>query len=973
MPNNSSKKASCFLFLVVVLTLAASAASAQIAQPDNNVEQAGGQSSSTVTASATTERVRFTAPNTVVQLRLEVYDEAGQKLLDTEQRGGNVIDWHIQGGSGERVSDGVYLCVLTSKNLSGRLSQKLGRVNVSGQSTEVRSAAVAELNLRQAQSVGPVETGEAGLTVMGAGDAPPVTVLANNGDEAQLARTRGALTFRVGDFFSGNDKEQMRLTEDGNLGIGTAKPTAKLDVAGTIRAERVLIAKPKTGGSNPSQVGSAQAADAADSVQPLVAGTGTQDRLAKWTDNAGTLGNTQVSESNGSVVVGNAGQVGNIQIFGPADQDVFAGMGPDVNAGPAFNYGYAGNSFGRSAGFFNVRPDASAVAPNPSLRFATGNVQRMIIDNVGRVGINNLTPGFRLDVAGDVNTSTQYNIGGIRALSIPPSANTFVGYSAGQSNGNGAFNSFLGSFAGAANTTEDNNSFFGASAGRTSTMGDRNSFFGARAGETNTGCCNAFFGFEAGRNNSGSSNAFFGLDAGFANTAGFGNAFFGATAGTANMEGANNSFFGAAAGSSNHTGANNAFFGNSAGLASTASNNSFFGYEAGRNTTGAQNTFVGEIAGITNTTGSLNTIVGSGANVSANNLTNATVIGATATVGLFATDGGTAIGFNAYACCDNSTAVGANVQVARANALVLGSSTSFGAAADTDVGIGTNNPQARLHVKSGAFCLGPICDNSTGRLIVGGSAGELIFLDRAANSFVVNPASGERWSWYGSNGRARLWSGGDKLSVDPAGNMRAAGTITASTTPDLAETIPADESVAPGDVVCADPRHRERVVRCAKTDRAILGVISDGSGGFLINSYSKSIDAPLTGKPLVLAGRVPVKISLENGPIQIGDLLAPSSISGVAMRGTETGPTIGIALEAFGGETVTGTGQTATVLCFLKTGDGNPTAALTRMNAENARLQQQNVALKARLDRLERTVGTLQHTVRQQCARKRRS
>ena len=34
-----------------------------------------------------------------------------------------------------------------------------------------------------------------------------------------------------------------------------------------------------------------------------------------------------------------------LQIFGTAVQDVFAGMGPDVTNGPAFNYGYAGQSF----------------------------------------------------------------------------------------------------------------------------------------------------------------------------------------------------------------------------------------------------------------------------------------------------------------------------------------------------------------------------------------------------------------------------------------------------------------------------------------------------------------------------------------------------------------------------------------------------------------------------------------------------
>ena len=58
---------------------------------------------------------------------------------------------------------------------------------------------------------------------MPAEEAKPVTVLAHTGDEAQLTRSRGALSFRFGDFFSANDREQMRLTEEGNLGIGTTR------------------------------------------------------------------------------------------------------------------------------------------------------------------------------------------------------------------------------------------------------------------------------------------------------------------------------------------------------------------------------------------------------------------------------------------------------------------------------------------------------------------------------------------------------------------------------------------------------------------------------------------------------------------------------------------------------------------------------------------------------------------------------
>ena len=133
-----------------------------------------------------------------------------------------------------------------------------------------------------------------------------------------------------------------------------------------------------------------------------VAGTGTTNRVPKWTDGAGTLGDSNIysDPTFGYVGLGTTSPGGQLHIFGSATGDVFAGMGPDLANGPAFNYGYAGFSFGVGAGFFNSRPHASAVAPNPSLRFLTGNVQRMIITNLGNVGIGNTAPAFTLDVSG---------------------------------------------------------------------------------------------------------------------------------------------------------------------------------------------------------------------------------------------------------------------------------------------------------------------------------------------------------------------------------------------------------------------------------------------------------------------------------------------------------------------------------------------------------------------------------------------
>ena len=83
---------------VAGILLAVSTISAQ----DQNAASTG-RSAVTVMAAATADRVRFTAPNTVVQIRLEVYATNGEKLVDNEIRGGNVIDWHLQDGQAERL------------------------------------------------------------------------------------------------------------------------------------------------------------------------------------------------------------------------------------------------------------------------------------------------------------------------------------------------------------------------------------------------------------------------------------------------------------------------------------------------------------------------------------------------------------------------------------------------------------------------------------------------------------------------------------------------------------------------------------------------------------------------------------------------------------------------------------------------------------------------------------------------------
>ena len=403
------KKTTVSLFLAVFML----AAGAVVAQDD----KATGGAIQNVTGAVSADRVRIGVPSAVVQLRLEVYDDSGRKLFDTEQRGGNVLDWHLTGGNGERITPGTYVCVVTVKSLSGRITQKLGLVTVDAQSASLRPASAAELNAQQAQAVGPVDSGESALVVMAAENAPSVTVLTNSGDEGQLTRTRGAFTFRMGDFFSGKDQEQMRLTPQGYLGIGTSNPRARLDVAGDIRASGTLRA---TGIEFPDGTiqtsGASGRRDAAGELVPNVAGTGTANRISKWIDSAGTLGNSLMVDNGSGLQLTVAPSLSadtNLLYLNSTNgtTGMLAGSTPSYGAvnGPFF--AMRGNTYTTVANQRGLLTIGAGSVTNPvgdegSVKFNTGNdTLRMVIKPGGNVGIGTGNPTSLLDVAGDIKVA----------------------------------------------------------------------------------------------------------------------------------------------------------------------------------------------------------------------------------------------------------------------------------------------------------------------------------------------------------------------------------------------------------------------------------------------------------------------------------------------------------------------------------------------------------------------------------------
>ncbi len=284
-----------------------------------------------------------------------------------------------------------------------------------------------------------------------------------------------------------------------------------------------------------------------------------------------------------------------------------------------------------------------------------------------------------------LNAVTQFNLGGQRFISAAANGNLFVGAGTG-ANTTGDRNTFVGLNAGAANTFGSSNSFFGDAAGIQNT-GQLNSFFGVDAGRNNAGTQNSFFGgFVGYANTDGSLNSFFGYSAGFNNTAGSENSFFGNSSGITNTTGNANSFFGFESGRQNGTGSNNSFFGSRAGGNNfSGASNSFVGGFAGRlNTTGNSNSFVGASAGFNNTTGNFNLFFGASAGIINSTGSNNTILGANANLGANNLNNAAAIGFGAL--------------VTQSNSLILGGITGFNGGTDTNVGIGTTSPLAKLHI-----------------------------------------------------------------------------------------------------------------------------------------------------------------------------------------------------------------------------------------------------------------------------------
>jgi hypothetical protein len=161
----------------------------------------------------------------------------------------------------------------------------------------------------------------------------------------------------------------------------------------------------------------------------------------------------------------------------------------------------------------------------------------------------------------------------------------------------------------------------------------------------------------------------------------------------------------------------------------------------------------------------------------------------------------------------------------------------------------------------------------------------------------------------------------------------------------FAEAFPSNDPLEAGDLVAFDIANSTMIRKAARGDVSnflLAGIVSTRPGYLAgMNDYGSY--------PLALAGRVPAKVTAENGPVAIGDPITVSSTPGYGMKALEPGYIVGIALQAFDGSA-----SSAKIAVYVRPGWYNGSGVIENFGnsagAANASSQLSNSVLTSNLD-----------------------
>jgi hypothetical protein len=154
----------------------------------------------------------------------------------------------------------------------------------------------------------------------------------------------------------------------------------------------------------------------------------------------------------------------------------------------------------------------------------------------------------------------------------------------------------------------------------------------------------------------------------------------------------------------------------------------------------------------------------------------------------------------------------------------------------------------------------------------------------------ANAPSGVSGTFLEVNGNVMLTQGGSGKLVFPDGTTQTTAFIPANCGADYAESVGVSgdrTAYEPGDILVIDPNAPGKFLKSNQAYSTLVAGIYSTKPGFIGRLEPASAKTDATEVPMAMVGRVPTKVSAENGPIHVGDLLVTSSTMGYAMKGTD--------------------------------------------------------------------------------------
>ena len=480
--------------------------------------------------------------------------------------------------------------------------------------------------------------------------------------------------------------ELMRIQGNGNVGIGTATPAAKMDVSGDALINGLTVGKGGGGIGNNTAMGNSALLSNTTGSQNTAVGFATLYYNTLGSDNTAVGYRTLNSNTNGfkNTAIGNASLYTNST--GSENTAIgFTSLGSNTSGyqntaiGDASLFsnsdGYENTAVGDVSLYSNTSGFENTAIGNASLYSNSTGIQNNAIGSqslyANTTGGLNSASGFQslyANTTGSSNTahgnqSLYTNLTGESNAAIgnqslynnnTGSFNLAIGAQAMYANTTGYFNTANGFASMNQNTTGDRNTATGSFSLKNNTEGTRNVAYGVDALFTNTtGSGNVANGFEALHNNTtGDANVALGKGALYSNTTqrnlvaigdsalfnqngsvGYYNVALGSKALFTNITGYGNTGVGNLSLFANKGDANTALGGLALNANSSGNRNTATGYYSMiSNTGGSYNTANGMFALYSNTTGSFNTAIGYNVNVTTGNFSNATGLGFAASI-----------------------------------------------------------------------------------------------------------------------------------------------------------------------------------------------------------------------------------------------------------------------------------------------------------------------------------------------------